>query len=710
MMKTYSSEHIKNVVLVGHSGSGKTTLAECMLFEAGALNRRGLVSENNTVSDYNELEHERGNSVFSTLMHAEWKDTKINIIDTPGMDDFVGEVIAAFKVADTGLLVLNAAHGVEVGTELIWEYADHLKKPMILICNHVDEEKSDFDNTIEQAKERFGRKVTVVQYPYNQGVDFNAIIDVHTMVMYQFGPDGGKPEKLPIPESEMAKAQQLHNELIEAIAENDEGLMEKFFEKGTLEEDEMVKGMMLSIRHHELFPVFVASAKHNMGSGRIMGFIDKCCPSAAHMKPEKLTNGQDLPCNASNPTIAFVFKTVSEPHLGDMSFFKVCSGKVTAGIDLNNTNTGSPERMTQLFILQGKKRENVNELNAGDIGATVKLKKTHTNNTLAVKGQDVEVEPIHFPEPKVVAAIEVHNKGDEEKMGLALNHIHEEDPTVEIDHNMELKQTLVNAQGELHLQVLKWKIEHSYGIKFDFIKPRIPYRETIQKSVRTDYRHKKQSGGAGQFAEVHMIVEPWYEGMPDPKDVNVRGREEHDLKWGGKLVFYNCIVGGAIDARFLPSILKGVMDKMHNGPLTGSYVRDVRVSVFDGKMHPVDSNDMAFKLAGMMAFRNAFREADPRILEPIYDLEVLVPGDYMGDVIGDLQTRRGIVMGMDTEGHYQKIMARVPLSELYDYSSSLRSLTQGRGKFTRSFAEYAPVPFDLQQELMHAYKDDHVEV
>ena len=643
-------------------------------------------------------------------MHAEWKDTKINIIDTPGMDDFVGEVIAAFKVADTGLLVLNAAHGVEVGTELIWEYADHLKKPMILICNHVDEEKSDFDNTIEQAKERFGRKVTVVQYPYNQGVDFNAIIDVHTMVMYQFGADGGKPEKLPIPESEMAKAQQLHNELIEAIAENDEGLMEKFFEKGTLEEDEMVKGMMLSIRHHELFPVFVASAKHNMGSGRIMGFIDKCCPSAAHMKPEKLTNGQDLPCNTSNPTIAFVFKTVSEPHLGDMSFFKVCSGKVTAGIDLNNTNTGSPERMTQLFNLQGKKRENVNELNAGDIGATVKLKKTHTNNTLAVKGQDVEVEPIHFPEPKVVAAIEVHNKGDEEKMGLALNHIHEEDPTVEIDHNMELKQTLVNAQGELHLQVLKWKIEHSYGIKFDFIKPRIPYRETIQKSVHTDYRHKKQSGGAGQFGEVFMRVEPWYDGMPDPKDVNVRGREEHDLKWGGKLVFYNCIVGGAIDARFLPSILKGVMDKMHNGPLTGSYVRDVRVSVFDGKMHPVDSNDMAFKLAGMMAFRNAFREADPRILEPIYDLVVLVPGDYMGDVIGDLQTRRGIVMGMDTEGHYQKIMARVPLSELYDYSSSLRSLTQGRGKFTRSFAEYAPVPFDLQQELMHAYKDDHVEV
>ncbi len=709
-MKTYNSDKIKNVVLVGHQGSGKTTLAECMLFEAGAINRRGSVKENNTVSDYSDLEHERGNSIFTTLMHAEWKDTKINILDTPGMDDFIGEVFSAFKVADTGIMVLNAAHGVEVGTEIIWEYADHLRKPMLFVVNHLDEEKSDFENTIDQAKERFGRKITVVQYPYNQGVDFNSIIDVHTMVMYQFKADGGKPEKVAIPAEEMEKAQRLHNELIEAIAENDEGLMEKFFEKGTLEEEELVKGLMISIRHHELFPVFCVSAKHNMGSGRIMGFIDKCCPSASIMPPEKLTNGMDLPCNANNPTIAFIFKTVSEPHLGDMSYFKVCSGKIATGMDLTNTNTSNSERISQLFVLQGKKRDTVTELMAGDIGTTVKLKKTHTNNTLAVKGQDVEVVPIIFPEPKVQAAIEVKNKGDEEKMGLALNHIHEEDPTVTIDHNMELKQTIVNAQGELHLAVIKWKIEHLYGIKLDYIKPRIPYRETIQKAVKSDYRHKKQSGGAGQFGEVHMIVEPWYEGMPDPKDITVRGREEYPLKWGGKLVFFNCIVGGAIDARFLPSILKGVMEKMTNGPLTGSYVRDVRVSVYDGKMHPVDSNDMAFKIAGMMAFRNAFREADPKILEPIYDLEVLVPGDYMGEVIGDLQTRRGIVMGMDTDGHYQKVIARVPLSELYDYSSTLRSLTQGRGKFTRKFAEYAPVPFEIQTQLMAAHKEELAEV
>lgn len=708
-MKTYSSEHIKNIVLVGHSGSGKTTLAECMLFESGAINRRGSIAEQNTTSDYNDLEHERGNSVFSTVLHAEWKDTKINIIDTPGMDDFAGEMIAAFKVADTGILVLNAAHGVEVGSEIVWEYTDHLKKPMILVVNHLDEEKSDFDNTVEQAKERFSKHVTIVQYPYNQGIDFNAIIDVLTMTMYTFPADGGKPEKKPIPEAEMAKAQELQNALIEAVAENDEGLMEKFFEKGTLEEDEVVKGMMLSLRHHDIFPVFCVSAKHNMGSGRLMGFIDKCCPSAAHMPAEKLTNGADLPCNSDNPTVAFVFKTVSEPHLGDMSFFKVCSGKITAGMDLNNTDTDFPERMTQLFILQGKKRENVQELMAGDIGATVKLKKTHTNNTLAVKGQQIQIEPIHFPDPKVHAAIEVKNKGDEEKIGLALHHIHEEDPTVEIDHNMELKQTIVKAQGELHLQVLRWKIEHSYGVKFDFVKPRIPYRETIQKPVRADYRHKKQSGGAGQFAEVHMLVEPWYEGMADPAELNVRGREEHPLKWGGKLVFLNCIVGGAIDTRFLPSILKGVMSKMENGPLTGSYVRDVRVSVFDGKMHPVDSNDMAFKLAGMMAFRNAFREADPKILEPIYDVTILVPGDYMGEVISDLQTRRGIVMGMDTDGHYQKIIARVPLAELYDYSGSLRSLTQGRGKYHRAFAEYAPVPFEVQQELMSSHKEELAE-
>ncbi|HAE14497.1 MAG: elongation factor G [Chitinophagales bacterium] len=708
-MKSHDSTHIKNVVLVGHSGSGKTTLAECMLFEAGVINRRGTIAEKNTIGDYSDIEHERGNSIFSHIMHVDWKDTKINIIDTPGMDDFVGEVISSFKVADTGIMVINAANGVEVGTEIIWEYADHLKKPMLFVANHLDEEKSDFDAMVEQAKDRFGRKVTVVQYPYNQGVDFNAVIDVLNMVMYRFGADGGKPEKLDIPAEEMDKAKQLHNDLIEAIAENDETLMERYFEKGTLDETDMQKGLLISIRDHELFPMFCISAKHNMGSGRIMGFIDYCCPSAAHMNPEKLTNGADLPCNSSNPPVAFVFKTMSEPHLGDMSFFKVCSGKLKVGDDLVNTANGQTERLSQIYLVQGKKREPVEEVLAGDIAATVKLKKTHTNNTLSAKGQNVEVVPIHYPEPKVQAAIHVHNKGDEEKMGMALNHIHEEDPTITIDHNMELKQTIINAQGEMHLAMLKWKIEHLYGIQFDYEKTRIPYRETIQKSVRSDYRHKKQSGGAGQFAEVHMLVEPWYEGMPDPPDLNVRGREEHPLKWGGKLVYYNCIVGGSIDARFLPSILKGVMDKMENGPLTGSYVRDVRVSVYDGKMHPVDSNDMAFKLAGMMAFRNAFREADPKILEPVYDLEIMVPADMMGDVMGDLQTRRGIVMGMDSDGHYQKIKARVPLSELHDYSSTLRSFTQGRGKFTRQFAEYAPVPFDLQQKLIEAHQEELAE-
>ncbi|MBP7399391.1 MAG: elongation factor G [Chitinophagales bacterium] len=708
-MKSYDSEHIKNVVLVGHSGSGKTTLAECMLFEAGAINRRGSIAEKNTVSDYTDLEHERGNSIFSTLLNVEWKDSKINIIDTPGMDDFVGEVVSAFKVADTGILVINGANGVEVGTELIWEMADEMRKPMLLVVNHLDEEKSDFDNTITQAKERFGSKVTVVQYPINQGVDFNAIIDVLNMVMYVFPTDGGKPDKQEIPANEKEKAKQLHDELIEAIAVNDETLMEKFFDKGTLDETDMQKGLLLSIRNHDFFPVFCVCSKHNMGSGRIMGFIDYCCPSAAHMMPEKLTNGADLPCNSSNPTVAFIFKTVSEPHLGDMSYFKVCSGKVTTGMDLINTNTDAAERISNIYTVEGKKRDNINEVMAGDIAATVKLKKTHTNNTLAAKGENVTVTPIKFPLPKVEAAIEVHNKGDEEKMGTALHHIHEEDPTISVDHNMELKQTIVSAQGELHLAMLKWKIEHLYGIQFDFIKPRIPYRETIQKGVKSDYKHKKQSGGAGQFAEVHMLVEPFYEGMPDPKDLNVRGREEHELKWGGKLVYLNCIVGGAIDIRFLPSILKGVMDKMQNGPLTGSYVRDVRVSVYDGKMHAVDSNDMAFKLAGTMAFKNAFREADPKLLEPIYDLEVMVPPDMMGEVIGDLQTRRGIVMGMDTDGHYQKIIARVPLAELYGYSSALRSLTQGRGKFKRTFSEFAAVPFELQQQLMHAHIEELAE-
>ncbi len=556
---------------------------------------------------------------------------------------------------------------------------------------------------MEQAKERFGHKVTVVQYPLVTGAEFNSIIDVLKMTMYRFPAEGGKPEKLPIPEGEQEKANRLHNELVESIAENDEGLMELYFEKGSLDEDEMRKGLKIAMLKHELFPLFCVSAKNNMGSGRLMGFIDNVAPSANEMKPLPLVNGGELVCDPNGPAALFVFKTISEPHLGEMSFFKVCSGAISSGTDLVNSKTGNTERINQLFVMQGKNRENVESLEAGDIGATVKLKNTHTNHTLYEKGTDLVIQPIEFPEPRIRVAVSSLRKGEEDKLAAALHHLHDEDPSLLIEQSQELRQTILHGQGEMQLAIARWKLENLYKLEIAFDEPRIPYRETIQKAVESNYRHKKQSGGAGQFGEVYMRVEPYVEGMPDPAGLTVRGREEHELPWGGKLVFLNCIVGGAIDARFLPSIQKGVMEKMKEGPLTGSYVRDVRVSVYDGKMHPVDSNDAAFKTAGMMAFKQAFQEADPKILEPIYKVEVLVPDEVMGDVMSDLQTRRAIITGMDSDGHYQKIIAKIPLSNLYKYSSTLRSLSQGRARHMHSFDEYAPVPYEEQQKLIAAY-------
>jgi elongation factor G len=703
-MTSFDTSHVKNIVLLGHAGSGKTTLAECMLFEAGLTTRRGTVEEKNTVSDFYELEHERGNSVFSKLLHTQWRGYKINILDTPGYDDFAGEVLSALRVADTGVMLLNACFGVEVGTDIIWEYTERFKTPMILAVNKLDQDKADFDKTVAQAKDHFGRNVVVVQYPLNQGLEFNAIIDVLRMTMYRFGPEGGKPEKLPIPADQQARADQLHKELIEAIAENDETLMEKYFEQGELTEDEMKLGLKKAMINHDLFPLFCLSAKKNMGSGRLMGFIDNVCPSADEMPPQKTKSGDLLPCDAKGPACLFIYKTFSEAHVGDMSIFKVYSGTVKTGMELVNESNGVTEKLNQLFVVEGAKRITVNELSAGDIGATIKLKHTHVNNTLHVRGKNYELPPIEFPSPLMSVAIELAQKGDEEKLSLALHQVQEEDPTVIVENSQELKQTIIHCQGELHLSVIKWKLEHiSKNLSVRFTKPRIPYRETIRKSVQSNYRHKKQSGGAGQFGEVYMQVEPWYEGIADPKNISVRGREEYKLDWGGKLVFLNCIVGGAIDQRFLPSILKGIMEKMHTGPLTGSYVRDVRVSVYDGKMHPVDSNDISFKIAGLMAFKQAFQQADPQILEPVYTVSVLCPDDLTGGIISDLQTRRAIMEGMDTEGHFTKIIARVPLAEMDDYSSSLRSITQGRAKFRMEFFEYVPVPFEIQRKLIDEY-------
>ncbi|MEO8712209.1 MAG: elongation factor G, partial [Parafilimonas sp.] len=650
-----------------------------------------------------ELEQERGNSIFSKLLHTKWRGYKINIIDTPGYDDFVGEVISALRVADTGVMLLNAEMGVEVSTDIIWDYTEQFKTPMIFAVNKLDKDDADFDRTVAEAKNHFGNKVQVVQYPRQQGAGFHEIIDVLRMTMYKFNDAGGKPEKLAIPDEEKDRANQLHRELVEAIASNDESLMEKYFDKGELDEDEMKVGLKKAMIHHDIFPLFCLSAERNMGSGRLMGFIDNVCPSANEMPPQKTIKGEDVPSNENGAACMFIYKTVSEPHVGELSFFKVYSGCIKSGMELENESTNVSEKINQLFLVEGNKRTAVNELCAGDIGATLKLKNTHVNNTLHAKGKNYELKPIKFPQPNMTVAVEATKKGEEEKLSLALHQLKEEDPTLLVEFSPELKQILIHCQGDMHLAVAKWKIEHNFKLEIKFEKPRIPYRETIRKEADANYRHKKQSGGAGQFGEVYMRIEPWHEGIAEPHGLNVRGRETHDLDWGGKLVFYNCIVGGAIDLRFLPSVLKGVMEKMHNGPLTGSYARDIRVCVYDGKMHPVDSNDISFKIAGLQAFRQAFKDADPQLLEPVYKVEVLCPDDLTGAVMGDLQTRRAIVEGIDAEGHFQKVVAKVPQAEMDGYSSSLRSLSQGRAKFRSNFFEYAPVPYDLQRKLIDEY-------
>lgn len=702
-MPEFDTSHVKNIVLLGHAGSGKTTLAECMLYEAGIINRKGNIAERNTTGDYHELEQERGNSIFSKLLHVKWRGYKINIIDTPGYDDFSGEVIAALRVADTGVMLLNAVMGVEVSTDIIWEYTERFRTPMIFAVNKLDDDNADFDKTVREAKAHFGNKVVMVQYPRQTGAGFHEIVDVLRMTMYKFKDAGGKPEKLPVPDDEKERADLLHKELVEAVAGNDESLMEKYFEQGELDEDEMKNGLKKAMINHDLFPLFCLSAERNMGSGRLMGFIDNVCPSANEMPPQKTRKGDALSCDAGGPPCIFIYKTLSEPHVGELSFFKVYSGTIKSGMDLENETTGITEKLTQLFLVEGNKRTAVNELIAGDIGATLKLKNTHVNNTLHVKGRNYELPPIAFPAPNMTVAIETLKKGEEEKLSQALHQLREEDPTLLVEVSSELKQTLIHCQGDMHLAVAKWKIEHSHKLEVKFVKPRIPYRETIRRPADASYRHKKQSGGAGQFGEVFMRIEPWFEGMADPKDLNVRGRDNYKLDWGGQLVFYNCIVGGAIDARFLPSILKGVMEKMQNGPLTGSYARDIRVSVYDGKMHPVDSNDISFKIAGLQAFRQAFQQADPQILEPIYIVEVLCPEELTGAVMGDLQSRRAIVEGMNSERNFQKITAKVPLAEMEGYSSSLRSITQGRAKFSMRFSSYEPVPLELQKRLMEEY-------
>ena len=702
----YNTKDLRNVVLLGHSGSGKTTFAETMLFESGAIKRRGTVEDESTISDYTYIEKERGNSIFSTLMHAKWKDSKINIIDTPGFDDFIGEVVSSLKVADLGVMLLNAKSGVEVGTELIWEYTQKYNTPTLFVVNQLDHDKADFEATLEQAKERFGANVLPFQFPYNTGIGFNKIVDALRMIMYHFPDGGGKPIKEAIPEDAMERAQEMHNALVEAAAENDEALMELFFENGSLSEAELAKGLKIALANQEIFPLFCCSATRNMGSGRIMGFINDIAPSPADRPATPLADGDSLICEANGETSIFIYKTISEPQVGNVSYFKVYSGVLRSGDELENIHTRTTERFNQIFVSEGKNRTATNELKAGDIGVTTKLKNSHTNQTLNKKGISREIEKMQFPPHRIRTAFSPPSKNDMEKLMKALHVIESEDPTLKVELAPHLKQTLLYGQGQLHLDIIKYRIEKVNNVSMDFIRPKIAYRETITRKANDSYRHKKQSGGSGQFAEIHMRIEPYYEGMPPPSDLTVRKEEENTLPWGGQLKFLWCIVGGSIDAKYINAIKKGIMQKMEEGPLTGSRCQDIRVCVYDGKMHPVDSNDMAFMIASAQVFKNAFQKAAPQLLEPIYDLEVLCSSDVLGDVMGDLQTRRAMIMGMDSEGHYQKIKAKVPIAEMYKYSSSLRSLSQGKAKFIRSFSEFQAVTPDIQKALVRDYKED----
>ena len=712
-MKVYQTNEIKNISILGSSGSGKTTLAEAMLYEGGVIKRRGTVEAGNTVSDYFPVEKEYGYSVFSTVFSVEWQDKKLNFIDCPGSDDFIGGAVSALNVTDTALMVLNAQYGIEVGTINQFRYTEQFHKPVIFIVNQLDNDKADYDGTINQLKESYGSKIVPIQYPISCGSAFNAVIDVLKMKMYRWKPEGGVPEVLDIPAEEADKAMELHTALIESAAENDDALMEKFFEEGTLNEDDMRAGIRAGLVTRSMFPVFCVSAARDMCVRRTLEFLGNVVPSTDKMPRFVTAEGTEVTPDSSGPASVFFFKTTVEPHIGQVSYFKVLSGKIKSGDDLLNANRGSKERIAQLFSPAGQNRNEVPEMVAGDIGSTVKLKDVRLGNTLNGKGVDYRFDFIKYPNPKYRRAIKPVNESDAEKLSELLNRMREEDPTWVIEQSKELKQTIVSGQGEFHLRTLKWRLENNEKIQIEYLEPKIPYRETITKSARADYRHKKQSGGAGQFGEVHLIVEPYYEGMPAPDvfrfggqefKMSVRDTQVIELDWGGKVVFVNCIVGGAIDARFLPAILKGIMARMEQGPLTGSYARDVRICVYDGKMHPVDSNEISFMLAGRNAFSTAFKEAGPKILEPIYDVEVSVPADFLGDVMSDLQGRRAIIMGMNSEKGYEKLSAKVPLKEMSTYSTSLSSITGGRASFIMKFAGYELVPMDVQEKLLKEYE------
>ncbi len=696
-MKVYDAEHIRNVALVGHQGSGKTTLAEGMLYASGAINRPGTVAEGTTVSDYHTSEKERQMSVFASLLHAEWKGHKINILDTPGYPDFVSEVIASLKIADTAIFVINASEGVQVGTDLAWRYAEMTNTPVMFVLNGIEEAHDKFDQLVNDLKERFGRGATIVQFPDGE----RALVDVSVMKHLSYPPGAKESDVADVPDAHRARAEELHNALIEDIAENDEGLMELYFEKGELTEAEMRKGLRDAMIRRQLFPIFVTSGQEMIGVGRLMSFIDFVLPSPPEMPAPETVSGDEVAADAAADPVALVYRTMAEQHVGDYSFFRVYSGTLQQGMDLENAQTGATERLGQLFSITGRERDGVERMVAGDIGALVKLKNTHANNTLRRKGSSVVIKPIEYPEARYRTAIRPAREGDEDKLAEGLHQLVEEDPSLGITHDQHLRQMVISGQGEMHLEIARFRLKDRFNVEVEYYKPRVAYRETVQAQARASYRHKKQTGGAGQFADISMLVEPIDGDFVPPDDIKVRGEETIETGWGAKIHFVDAIVGGVIDMRrFFGAIQKGVMEATQDGPVAGYPCGNMRIVIYDGGMHAVDSNEAAFKTAARYCFRDAFRQAQPAILEPIYDVEITVPESFVGDVMGDLNTRRGRIQGIEAEGVFQKIIAQIPEAEIYRYSTALRSMTQGRGIHRSSFSHYEPMPRHVQDKLV----------
>ena len=709
-MKSYSTKDIRNVVLIGGTRSGKTTLAEAMLYEGKVIDRRGTVEGKNTMSDNTEFEQTNQKSINATPLYAEFMGKKINFIDAPGSDDFSGGALSAFKVVESSVLVINATQGVEVGTTIFSRYANQYNVPMIVAVNQLDHEKANWETVRHSLEESFGKKLVYIQFPVNPGTEFNGFVDVLTQKYYRFKDANGTREELEIPAEYADEAEELRQALMEKAAEGDDDLMMKFFDTLELDTDEIRQGLAAGLKKGEIMPVFCLSAKNDVGVKRLMEFIINVAPSPEG-RVAKTVDGGDVPCLSDGPTSLFIFKTSVEQHLGDVSYFKVMSGVLNEGADLVNPETGNGERLSAIYAVAGTKKEKVTSISAGDIGCVMKLKNGKTDVTLAQAGCEA-ISHMVFPDAKYRCAVKAVDKNDEAKVGDALNKIAAQDPTINVVYSKELRQTILSGMGEQHINYVKWRVNNEFKLQIELYAPKVPYRETITKVATAQYRHKKQSGGAGQFGEVHLLVCPYVDGQEAPKNFKIDGKDTvfnfksqdiSELEWGGKLEFYNCVVGGSIDLSFMPAILKGIKSKMEEGPLTGSYARDIRVYVYDGKMHPVDSKEIAFIIAGRNAFKEAFRNAGPKILEPIYNVDIITPNEYVGPCMSDLNTRRGMIMNQDMDGAFTILHARVPLAELYRYSTTLSSLTGGSATFSMKFAEYQPVPADVQTKLLAEY-------